>query len=79
MFATKLRISQKMDKVLGRTNSGPPACKPSALTTPPRYLLKPFQTYKVAQARRKKTEVKDLIQDNYTRYLTRAIISFICN
>ena len=46
MLASKLLVSQKMDKVLRRTNS-------SALTAPPRGLLWPFQTYKVAQARRK--------------------------
>ena len=53
MFASKLPISQKMDKVLGRTNSAPPDYQSSALTAPPRCLLWPFQTYKVAQAQRK--------------------------
>ena len=57
MFATKLRISQKMDAAYyGR-----------------------FKRTKLPKHDEKKTEVKDLIQDNYTRYLTRAIISFICN
>ena len=53
MFASKLRISQEMGKVLGRTNSGPPDHKSSALTAPSRCLLWPFQTYKVAQVRQK--------------------------